>query len=88
MELSIYAKVSHTLYEYEKLVRDPAAMGQTWDEFLELANDDVVAVGYEIADMASDLFPELLNTFNEDRGTSELVRVAVRMAQDWLARVG
>ena len=84
MELSTYAKVAHALYEYEKLVRDPDAMGQTWDEFLELANDDPVTVGYELADMASDLFPELIGMYND----GELVALTVRMAQDWLVRVG
>ena len=87
MELSIYAKVAHALYEYEKLVRDSAAIGKTWDEFLEQAHDEPVLVGYELADMATDLFPELLNMSDDYRG-SGVVRVAVRMAQDWLALVG
>ena len=88
MELSIYAKVAHALYEYEKLVRDEAAIGKTWDEFLEQAHDEPVLVGYELADMATDLFPELLADFNGLRGSSELVNTAVRLAQDWLVRVG
>lgn len=87
MELSTYAKVAHALYEYEKLVRDEAAIGKTWDEFLEQAHDEPVLVGYELADMATDLFPELLNMSDEYRGLG-VVRVAVRMAQDWLALVG
>lgn len=83
MELSIYAKVCQAVNEYEKLVRDSAAIGKIWEEFLEQANDDPVAVGYEIADMASDLFPELVGMYND----GELVALTVRMAQDWLRYV-
>ena len=84
MELSTYAKVCQAVCEYEKLVRDSAAIGKIWEEFLEQANDDPVAVGYEIADMASDLFPELVGMYND----GELVALTVRMAQDWLKYVG
>jgi hypothetical protein len=83
MELSIYARVCQAVCEYEKLVRDFRSMGKTWEEFLEEANDDPVAVGYEIADMASDLFPELVGMYND----GELVALTVRMAQDWLKYV-
>lgn len=84
MELSTYAKVCWAVYEYEKLVRDSAAIGKIWEEFLEQANDDPVAIGYEIADHASDLFPELIGMYND----GELVALTVRMAQDWLKFVG
>ena len=83
MELSTYAKVCQAVCDYEKIARDPRSTGKTWEEFLEEANDEPVLVGYEIADMASDLFPELIGMYND----GELVALTVRMAQDWLKYV-
>lgn len=79
--ISTFAKVSKALYEYEERCRDSDLIGYTWGEFLELANDDPVAVGYEIADIAHDLFPD---SFLSESDNDKLVSISVAVAQKWL----
>lgn len=79
--MSVYSKVSKGLYDYEERCRNSDLIGYTWAEFLELANDDPVAVGYEIADMVHDLFPE---SFVSQSDNDKLVSTSVAVAQKWL----